>query len=61
MTSPVRQFSETLYLEARLKAGQTLELPEATERAKEDWSAERFARVVGDEVEFIPYPAPACG
>ncbi|MCK7551891.1 pirin family protein [Marinobacter goseongensis] len=128
VTSPVRQFSETLYLEARLKAGQPLELPEAAERAvyvsrgaltahgselpahsmtvfapeagvavtatedtrialiggepvgkrfiewnfvsssqarieraKEDWSAGRFARVVGDEVEFIPYPPPARG
>lgn len=122
VTSPVRQFSETLYLEATLKAGQTLALPDATERAvyvaqgalsahgselpthsmtvftpepgvaitateatrialiggeplgkrfiewnfvssskarieqaKEDWRAGRFARVVGDEVEFIPY------
>ncbi|MDX1560095.1 MAG: pirin family protein [Marinobacter sp.] len=33
VTSPVRQFSETLYLEATLKTGQTLELPLAPERA----------------------------
>ncbi|MBL3824308.1 MULTISPECIES: pirin family protein [unclassified Marinobacter] len=33
VTSPVRQFSETLYLEATLEAGQTLILPEAPERA----------------------------
>lgn len=33
MTSPVRQFSETLYAEAHLTAGQTLELPHALERA----------------------------
>ncbi|MGK2925234.1 MAG: pirin family protein [Lysobacterales bacterium] len=32
-TSPVRQFSETLYVEARLQPGQTLELPSAPERA----------------------------
>jgi len=32
-TSPVPSFSETLYLEASLKAGQSLELPEAPERA----------------------------
>lgn len=122
VTSPVRSFSETLYLEAILRAGQSLELPEAPERAvyvasgslkthgsdlpthsmtvfapesgiqvtasedtrialiggtavgkryiewnfvssrkerieqaKEDWRAGRFAKVVGDEEEFIPY------
>ena len=33
VTSPVPRFSETLYLEATLKAGQSLELPEAPERA----------------------------
>lgn len=122
VTSPVRQFSETLYVEASLKAGQTLELPEAQERAvyvargaltahgsqlathsmtvfapeagvsvtatedtrialiggepvgrrfiewnfvssrqaridqaRDDWRSGRFARVVGDEVEFIHY------
>lgn len=33
VTSPVRQFSETLYLEAHLQAGQTLVLPAAKERA----------------------------
>jgi len=33
VASPVRQFSDTLYLEASLKAGQTLELPDAPERA----------------------------
>ncbi|MHA7925574.1 MAG: pirin family protein [Marinobacter sp.] len=122
ITSPVRQFSETLYLEANLEAGQTLELPEAPERAvyvvsgvlrahgselpthsmtvfspepgvavtatedtrivviggeplgkrfiewnfvssskaridkaREDWRAGRFAKVVGDEEAFIPY------
>ncbi|MBD3656884.1 MULTISPECIES: pirin family protein [Marinobacter] len=121
-TSPVRSFSETLYLEATLKVGQTLELPDAPERAvyvasgslkahglelpthsmavlapepgvritamedtrialiggapvgrrfiewnfvssskerieqaKDDWRAGRFAKVVGDEAEYIPY------
>ena len=33
LTSPVRQFSETLYVEARLQRGQTLKLPSAPERA----------------------------
>lgn len=33
VASPVRQFSETLYLEAHLQAGQTLLLPAAPERA----------------------------
>jgi redox-sensitive bicupin YhaK (pirin superfamily) len=33
VTSPVRQFSETLYVEARLQRGQALELPPAQERA----------------------------
>lgn len=33
VTSPVRQFSETLYVEAHLQAGQTLTLPAARERA----------------------------
>lgn len=33
VTSPVHQFSETLYAEASLKAGQVLELPDAPERA----------------------------
>lgn len=33
VTSPVRQFSETLYVEARLQPGQLLALPEAEERA----------------------------
>jgi len=33
VTSPVRSFSQTLYLEATLKAGQRLELPDAPERA----------------------------
>ncbi|MDF0752425.1 pirin family protein [Marinobacter sp. 71-i] len=122
VTSPVLQFSETLYLEAILKPGQTLALPDAPERAvyvakgalsahgselpthsmtvfapepgvsitatedtrialiggeplgrrfiewnfvssrkeridqaREDWRAGRFAKVVGDEVEYIPY------
>lgn len=32
-TSPVRTFSETLYVEAHLQAGQTLVLPQAEERA----------------------------
>lgn len=31
--SPVKQFAKTLYLEARLKKGQTLKIPEAEERA----------------------------
>ncbi|WP_339801909.1 pirin family protein [uncultured Marinobacter sp.] len=33
VTSPVLQFYETLYAEASLKAGQVLELPDASERA----------------------------
>ena len=33
VTSPVRTFAETLYLEAHLQPGQTLVLPEAEERA----------------------------
>ncbi|MFL1467461.1 pirin family protein [Marinobacter sp. HN1S83] len=33
MTSPVRLFSDTLYVEAHLQPGQTLSLPEAEERA----------------------------
>lgn len=33
VTSPVRQFADTLYAEASLKAGQSLELPDAPERA----------------------------
>ena len=124
VTSPVKLFSETLYLEAELKAGQTLVLPYVTERAlyavdgaikihntlvpehsmafikadesisivaeegarialiggepftprymewnfvasekelieqaKADWQAGRFAKVVGDEYEFIPFPS----
>lgn len=123
VTSPVLQFADTLYAEASLKAGQTLELPDAPERAvyvvqgslyaagtnlpthsmaivsagerisitaaensrivliggepvgqrfiewnfvssrkeriveaKDDWSAERFPKVSGDEEEFIPLP-----
>lgn len=33
VTSPVQQFAETLYLEAQLLAGQTLQLPPSAERA----------------------------
>lgn len=33
VTSPVKQFAQTLYIEASLKAGQSLELPQAAERA----------------------------
>lgn len=33
VTSPVKTFADTLYVEARLQPGQTLELPEAEERA----------------------------
>ena len=33
LTSPVRTFAETLYVEASLQAGQSLALPAATERA----------------------------
>lgn len=33
VTSPVKTFADTLYVEAHLKAGQTLELPQAQERA----------------------------
>ncbi len=32
-TSPVKQFAQTLYIEAHLKAGQCLALPQAAERA----------------------------
>lgn len=32
-TSPVKQFADTLYIEAHLKAGQSLVLPQAPERA----------------------------
>ncbi len=122
-TSPVRTFSDTLYVEAHLQPGQSLVLPQAEERAvyvasgeltahdavmpefsmtifanqpgitvtattaarialiggasvgprfidwnfvssrkerieqaKRDWTEGRFAKVVGDEVEFIPLP-----
>ena len=122
-TSPVKLFSDTLYIEADLKPGQTLRLPDAPERAiyvaggniliaatevaehamailtpgqevtikaqedsrialvggsplgkryiewnfvssrkerievaKSDWKAGLFARVPGDESEFIPLP-----
>ena len=122
-TSPVKTYAETLYVEAHLKAGQSLRLPDCAERgiyvasgqlqlkdtpvpehgmvvlhdvagvsitatadsriaiiggqsmnkrfiewnfissrkerieqAKQDWQAGRFAKVVGDEDEFIPYP-----
>lgn len=121
--SPVKQHSDTLYVEAELEAGQTLTLPDAQERAlyltrgqvtvegatvaahtmailtprtgvtvtadeetrlvviggspvgkrfiewnfvssrkerieqaKSDWQAGRFAKVLGDEAEFIPLP-----
>lgn len=33
LTSPVKTYSETLYLEAELQPGQTLELPDTAERA----------------------------
>ncbi|OCW96692.1 pirin family protein [Alishewanella sp. HH-ZS] len=123
VTSPVKTFFETLYLEARLQQGQSLKLPNVTERAlyltrgelelngtvlkarqlvvlhpgaelevkalsecqlaliggesiskryiewnfvssrkerieqaKADWQAGRFAKVTGDEEEFIPLP-----
>ncbi|MES3008240.1 MAG: pirin family protein [Pseudomonadota bacterium] len=122
-TSPVHTFSDTLYVEAHLQAGQSLVLPQADERAvyvasgalmaadamlpefsmtifanqpditvtattaariaiiggasvgqrfiewnfvssrkerieqaKRDWTEGRFAKVAGDEVEFIPLP-----
>lgn len=122
VSSPVQQYARTLYLEAVIKAGQSLELPEAQERgvyvvsgnleaqgsriaghtmailaaeqgvtvtatedsrvvviggdpvgrrfiewnfvssskrridqARDDWRAGRFAKVVGDEHEYIPY------
>ena len=29
---------------------------ERIEQAKQDWQAGRFAKVIGDEDEFIPYP-----
>lgn len=124
VTSPVKVFAETLYVEAHLQAGQTLTLPDTDERAvyvaqgglktrettigehamavfanvagvvleateesriaiiggehlgerhiewnfvssrkerieqaKRDWQAGRFAKVPGDEIEFIPLPA----
>ncbi len=123
MTSPVKTFSDTLYMESHMQAGQSLTLPDANERglyvvegelqlgdatvcehtmailndmpnvtvhatkttqivlvggksvgkrymewnfvasrpelieqAKADWQAGRFAKVPGDEEEFIPYP-----
>ncbi|WP_166263275.1 pirin family protein [Marinobacter caseinilyticus] len=123
VTSPVKTFAETLYVEANLSEGQSITLPEAAERAvyvaqghlraggtdisahsmavfsadggialeateasriaiiggetmpdryiewnfvssrkerieqaKEDWKAGRFAKVAGDEDEFIPLP-----
>lgn len=123
LTSPVLTFAETLYLEAHMKIGQNLELPENAERAiylveggleingaqieqqtmvvlkpsekvviaataaskiviiggekitkryvewnfvssrkerieqaKQDWSDKQFAKVKGDEYEFIPLP-----
>lgn len=123
MTSPVKTYSDTLYVEAHLQPGQRLVLPNSEERAiyvakgqlqikdttvpefgmvvftaaegvvieattesrialigganlgprfiewnfissrkerieqaKQDWQAGRFAKVVGDEDEFIPYP-----
>ncbi|MBZ9611640.1 pirin family protein [Rheinheimera maricola] len=122
-TSPVKTYAQTLYVEAELTAGQSLNLPTCAERAiyvakgalqlkdttvpehamvilnsvegvvitasadsrialiggesmnqryiewnfissrkerieqaKQDWQAGRFAKVVGDEDEFIPYP-----
>lgn len=125
LTSPVKTYSETLYLEAELQPGQSLELPDTAERAvyvakgqlqindqqidefnmvvltpakgitiralrhcrialiggaavgprfidwnfvssrkerinqaKQDWQDGKFAKVVGDEVEFIPLPNP---
>lgn len=124
VTSPVRTFSETLYVEAHMRPGDVLDLPEVEERAiyiasgelqakedvlpqcnlavfaagpgvqvtanresriaiiggsdigerfmdwnfassrrervaqaKKDWQERRFAPVVGDEEEFIPYPS----
>lgn len=123
VTSPVKTFAQTLYVEAHLQAGQTLTLPECEERAvyvakgelqikdtvapefsmvvfkaetgvtltatkdsriaiiggenvgprfinwnfissrkerieqaRQDWAEGRFAKVVGDEDEFIPLP-----
>jgi redox-sensitive bicupin YhaK (pirin superfamily) len=123
ITSPVKTFAETLYVEAQLQPGQTLRLPDCEERgvyiaqgairiqdteipeysmvilsknqevmvtaieetriaiiggehfdkrfiewnfvssrkerieqAKADWKAGRFAKVTGDETEFIPLP-----
>jgi len=123
VTSPVKVFAETLYVEAQLQAGRTIVLPDAEERAvyaaegsldaqgttipehamavfaraegvtleaksdariavvggeplgrryiewnfvssrksrieqaRQDWQAGRFAKVPGDEAEFIPLP-----
>lgn len=123
LTSPVKTYAQTLYIEAFIKKGQRLTLPDCAERAvyvasgalqlkdtlvpehamvvlqqaagveieatadsrialiggesmnkrfiewnfissrkerieqaKQDWIAGRFAKVVGDEDEFIPYP-----
>lgn len=123
VSSPVKVFADTLYVEAQLQAGQQISLPQAEERAvyvvegecrasdtllaehsmavfskgldveltanrgahiviiggahlgkrymewnfvssrreriaqaKADWKAQRFAKVVGDEDEFIPLP-----
>lgn len=124
VTSPVKTFAQTLYVEAHLQPGQSLTLPDCEERAvyvakgelqvkdtlvqefsmvvfkaakgvsitattesriaiiggenvgprfidwnfvssrkeritqaRQDWAAGRFAKVVGDEDEFIPLPA----
>jgi redox-sensitive bicupin YhaK (pirin superfamily) len=124
LSSPVKTYAETLYVEAHLQGGQKLQLPQCEERAiyvakgqlvindtvipefsmvvlsaaenviveateesrialiggekmtkrfiewnfissrkdrveqaKQDWQAGNFPKVVGDEEEFIPYPA----
>lgn len=48
VTSPVKTFAETLYFEARLQEGETLELPEAEERAV--YVAEGTVEIDGETV-----------
>ena len=50
VSSPVRTFSETLYMEARLAAGQRLVLPDAPERA---------VYVLSGELDAAGEPVPA--
>lgn len=51
VTSPVKTFSETLYLEAYLKTGQSLTLPDAPERAV--YVASGALKAQGDEMPAL--------